>query len=236
MPGLGSCASSGRALKLRSAIYSQGERPAHWAPRYRLGCSSEPPPKLPIPRPLTLQVPRQGTARWCGGGSDGHRPRARGRAYAGVSEHVWRGALPLLRRSMGRGVPFARYRPRDHPPLQQPTAPAAHPFAQGGPPNPKRAPAANGCRGKAAAAAALAGACPKLAQWPTHRHVADGSQTSLLPYSLTYLLGHSTVHRLAPNAVLAERFNTIECLRCEPTLAKFAAFAGKQRETIGRTR
>ena len=41
------------------------------------------------------------------------------------------------------------------------------------------------------------------------------------------------MHRLAPNAVLAERFNTVECLRAQPELAKFAAFAGRQRETLG---
>ena len=30
--------------------------PSHWAPRHRLGGSSEPPPKSPIPPPLTLQA------------------------------------------------------------------------------------------------------------------------------------------------------------------------------------
>eukprot|EP00964_Phaeocystis_antarctica_P090758 scaffold58121_cov74-Phaeocystis_antarctica.AAC.3 len=32
-------------------------RPVHWAPCHRLGCSSEPPPKPPIPPRLTIQVP-----------------------------------------------------------------------------------------------------------------------------------------------------------------------------------
>ena len=63
---------------------------------------------------------------------------------------------------------------------------------------------------------------------------------TLFPCSPTclpwYLPGHSTVHRLAPNAVLAERFNTVECLCAQPELAKFASFASRQRETIGRTR
>ena len=60
---------------------------------------------------------------------------------------------------------------------------------------------------------------------------------TLLPTCLPwYLPGHSTVHRLAPNAVLAERFNTVECLCAHPELAKFAAFASRQRDTIGRTR
>jgi hypothetical protein len=66
-----------------------------------------------------------------------------------------------------------------------------------------------------------------------------GEADIILPCFLTHLLdllGHSTVHRLAPNAVLAERFNTVECLRAQPELAKFAAFASRQRETIGRTR
>ena len=30
------------------------KRPAYWAPSHCLGCSSEPPPKPPIPPPLTM--------------------------------------------------------------------------------------------------------------------------------------------------------------------------------------
>ena len=48
MPELGACASSGRAWRLWAAWYSSGERPRHWTPSHRLGCSSEPPPKSPI--------------------------------------------------------------------------------------------------------------------------------------------------------------------------------------------
>ena len=33
-----------------------GEGPAHWALSYCLGCSSEPPPKSPIPQPFTMQA------------------------------------------------------------------------------------------------------------------------------------------------------------------------------------
>lgn len=40
---------------------------------------------------------------------------------------------------------------------------------------------------------------------------------------------HSTVHRLAPNAVLAERFNTLDKLRAEPAIQQFVAFAARQR-------
>ena len=42
---------------------------------------------------------------------------------------------------------------------------------------------------------------------------------------------HSTVHRLAPNAVLAERFNSVACLCAQPELMKFAEFAKRQRGT-----
>ena len=38
---------------------------------------------------------------------------------------------------------------------------------------------------------------------------------------------HSTVHGLAPNALLATTFNTIEKLRQDPCLAGWAAFAGR---------
>ena len=61
---------------------------------------------------------------------------------------------------------------------------------------------------------------------PTH-------PTRVADFGTLHPPGHSTVHRLAPNAVLAERFNTVECLRAQPELAKFAAFAGRQRETLG---
>lgn len=40
---------------------------------------------------------------------------------------------------------------------------------------------------------------------------------------------HSTVHRFAPNAVLAERFNTIDKLLEQPTISGFIAFASRQR-------
>jgi len=56
-PELGSCASSGRAWRLRKVRRSQGERPGHWAPSRCLGCSSgPPPPKSPIPLTLTAQA------------------------------------------------------------------------------------------------------------------------------------------------------------------------------------
>ena len=45
---------------------------------------------------------------------------------------------------------------------------------------------------------------------------------------------HSTVHRLAPNAVLAERFNTLEALRCAPEIERFVAFACRQKHTARR--
>ena len=32
------------------------KRPTHWAPSHGLGCSSQPPPKSPIPPPLSIQV------------------------------------------------------------------------------------------------------------------------------------------------------------------------------------
>ena len=47
---------------------------------------------------------------------------------------------------------------------------------------------------------------------------------------------HSTVHRLAPNSVLAERFNTVDCLCAQPELAKFASFARSQRNTMSAAR
>ena len=42
---------------------------------------------------------------------------------------------------------------------------------------------------------------------------------------------HTTVHRLAPNAVLAERFNTLEKLAAEEEITKFVAFAALQKMT-----
>ena len=42
---------------------------------------------------------------------------------------------------------------------------------------------------------------------------------------------HSTVHRLAPNAVLAERFCTIKTLLSEPTIQRFIAFTARQKLT-----
>ena len=42
---------------------------------------------------------------------------------------------------------------------------------------------------------------------------------------------HTTVHRFAPNAVLAERFSTVDALRETPQIQRFAAFAGRQKVT-----
>jgi hypothetical protein len=47
---------------------------------------------------------------------------------------------------------------------------------------------------------------------------------------------HSTVHRLAPNAVLAERFNTLDVLRAQPEIERFVAFASRQKLTARGTR
>ncbi|KAL1510133.1 hypothetical protein AB1Y20_006465 [Prymnesium parvum] len=48
---------------------------------------------------------------------------------------------------------------------------------------------------------------------------------------------HSTVHRFAPNAVLAERFNTVEKLLAQPEIESFVRFASRQRiGKAGRTR
>ena len=41
---------------------------------------------------------------------------------------------------------------------------------------------------------------------------------------------HSTVHRLAPNAVLAERFSTLAVLQAHPTIQGFVSFASRQAE------
>ena len=41
-------------LAALGGVHSQGEKPAHRAPRHRLGCLSEPPPKSPISPPSTL--------------------------------------------------------------------------------------------------------------------------------------------------------------------------------------
>ena len=38
------------------------QRPCHWAPSHRCGCSSEPPPKQPLAPPLAIQVQQQGRA------------------------------------------------------------------------------------------------------------------------------------------------------------------------------
>ena len=40
VPQLGSCASSGRAWRLRAARHSEGERSGHWCLSQGLGCSS----------------------------------------------------------------------------------------------------------------------------------------------------------------------------------------------------
>ena len=53
---LGSCAFSRRSWRLWAARHSQGERSRQLAPCHYLGCSSEPPPRLPIPPPLTVQA------------------------------------------------------------------------------------------------------------------------------------------------------------------------------------
>jgi ferredoxin len=42
---------------------------------------------------------------------------------------------------------------------------------------------------------------------------------------------HSAVHRFAPNAVLAQRFSTLEGLASAPEIARFVAFAAKQKVT-----
>lgn len=42
---------------------------------------------------------------------------------------------------------------------------------------------------------------------------------------------HSTVHRLAPNAVLAERFNTLEKLRASEGITRFVAYAARQKNS-----
>jgi len=47
---------------------------------------------------------------------------------------------------------------------------------------------------------------------------------------------HSTVHRLAPNAVLAERFNTLKKLRAQPEIDRFVQFAARQRLTASGAR
>ena len=51
---LGSCASSRRAWQLRADRDAQGERTGPLAPSHCLKCSSQPPPKPPIPPPLTM--------------------------------------------------------------------------------------------------------------------------------------------------------------------------------------
>ena len=57
---LGSCASSGRAWRLRAARDAQGERPGHRAPRHRLRGSRvgrfQSPPTHQAPPPLSKQV------------------------------------------------------------------------------------------------------------------------------------------------------------------------------------
>ena len=47
---------------------------------------------------------------------------------------------------------------------------------------------------------------------------------------------HSTVHRFAPNAVLAQRFSTLESLASTPEIARFVAFAARQKITARGTR
>ena len=121
------------------------------------------------------------------------------------------------------------------PPLHRPyTAPTTHRSA----PPPRRA-----AEGKSAPSSVLAGASAQSRRSGRRTGtspMAIDADCTLFPHSPTclpwYLPGHSTVHRLAPNAVLAERFNTVECLCAQPELAKFASFASRQRDTIGRTR
>ena len=45
---------------------------------------------------------------------------------------------------------------------------------------------------------------------------------------------HTTVHNFAPNAVLAERFSTVEALREAPQIQRFVAFASRQKVTSRR--
>lgn len=42
---------------------------------------------------------------------------------------------------------------------------------------------------------------------------------------------HATVHRFAPNDVLAEQFNTLEKLQAQPAIERFVAYASRQRAT-----
>ena len=86
------------AAWVQAIRHSQGYRLGHWAPGYRLGCSSEPPSKSPTPLPLSSQAsdlpaPSPIEQRWS---ARSRAPLSPAHSPGGDDLHCWVGIIMYL--------------------------------------------------------------------------------------------------------------------------------------------